>query len=90
MTMVADSFAGSDTHPRQKISGAEVGNQEFAFLLYRYIARGLDKGFFKPHPHQVVPGGLEGVQQALHDLKDGKASAVKYVFRIADTPGIQQ
>ncbi|KAJ6032920.1 hypothetical protein N7444_010691 [Penicillium canescens] len=29
-----------------------------------------------------------GVEEALRDLKAGKASATKYVFRIADTPGI--
>ena len=89
LTLVSAAYADGDTEPQQKKSGALVGNQEFAYLFYRYISRGLEKGFFKAHPHQVVPGGLEGVQQGLQDLKDGKASAVKYVFRIADTPGVQ-
>ena len=30
---------------------------------------------------------MEGVEKALTNLKEGKASAVKYVFKIADTPG---
>jgi hypothetical protein len=29
------------------------------------------------HPHQAVPGGLGGIQQALVNLKGGKASALK-------------
>ena len=57
-------------------------------IFFRYIARGLQKGFFKGHPYQIVPGGLGGVQTALQDLKDGKASAVKYVLRIAETEGV--
>jgi len=62
--------------------------KDFAHVFFRYFARGLDEGFFKPHPTEVVDGGLEGVSKALQNLKDGKASAVKYVFRIADTPGV--
>ena len=73
----------------QKEAGTKVGNEELAFLFFRYFGRGLQKGFFKGHPYQVVPGGLEGVEKGLSDLKAGKASAVKYVFRIADTEGVE-
>jgi NADPH:quinone reductase len=62
--------------------------KDFGFLFFRYMGRGLQEGWFKAHPQQVVPGGLGGVQQALQDLKDGKASAVKYVFRIEETEGV--
>jgi NADPH2:quinone reductase len=62
---------------------------DFAHVYYRYIARGLGQGWFKPHPAEVVKGGLEGLEGALTNLKEGKASAVKYVFRIADTPGVK-
>jgi len=65
-----------------------VGGKEFSYLFLRFFARGLDQGWFSPHPYKVVEKGLEGVGPALQDLKDGKASAVKYVFRIADTPGL--
>ncbi|CAO2649868.1 Nn.00g011600.m01.CDS01 [Neocucurbitaria sp. VM-36] len=58
--------------------------KDFAYVYFRYIARGLAEGFFKPHPHEVIPGGLEGVQKGLQNLKDGKASGVKYVFRIGE------
>jgi hypothetical protein len=64
------------------------GDKDFGYVFFRYIARGLEKGWFKPQKQEVVPGGLGGIQAALQDLKDGKASAVKYVFRIADTEGV--
>jgi hypothetical protein len=62
--------------------------KDFGFVFFRYIARGLEKGWFKPQRQEVVAGGLGGIQKSLQDLKDGKASAVKYVFRIADTEGV--
>lgn len=64
----------------------ERGN-DFGHAMLRYMARGLAEGWFKPHPHRVVPGGLAGVQGALEQLRAGKVSAFKFVFRIADTEG---
>jgi hypothetical protein len=61
---------------------------EFGYVYFRYIAKGLAEGWFKAQPQEVVPGGLEGVEKGLQNLKDGKASAVKYIFKIADTPGV--
>jgi len=62
--------------------------RDLCFLFCRWIGRGLQQGTFSGHPFEVRSGGLEGVQDALKDLKENKASAVKYVFRIADTPGL--
>ena len=64
--------------------------KEFGFVFFRYISRGLAEGWFNAQPQEVVPGGLEGVEGALRRLKEGKASAVKYVFRVGDTPGVGQ
>jgi NADPH:quinone reductase len=64
--------------------------QDLGYVYSRYISRGLQEGWFRPLPHEVVPGGLEGVETGLRNLKEGKASALKYVFRIADTPGIEK
>jgi NADPH2:quinone reductase len=36
-------------------------------------------------PFQVVEGGLDGLEKALKNSKDGKASGVKYVFEIEET-----
>ncbi|ORY06367.1 chaperonin 10-like protein [Clohesyomyces aquaticus] len=51
---------------------------DFAYVYYRYMARALAEGW-----------GVGGRGGALRNLKEGKASAVKYVFRIADTPGVK-
>lgn len=61
--------------------------KEFGYVYFRYISKGLAEGWFKAQPQEVVEGGLEGVEKALTNLKEGKASAVKYIFKIADTPG---
>lgn len=58
--------------------------RDLCFLFCRWIGRGLQLRTFSGHPYEVRPGSLEGVK----DLKENKASAVKYVFCIADTPGL--
>lgn len=72
-----------------QVGEAHKDDKDFAYVFFRYVARGLDEGWFTPHPAEVVPGGLEGVEKALRDLKEGKASATKYVFRIAETAGVR-
>ncbi|KAL2186383.1 alcohol dehydrogenase-like protein [Thermothelomyces heterothallicus CBS 203.75] len=64
--------------------------KDFGYVYFRYFAKGLQEGWFKPQRTEVVPGGLGGIQTALLNLKGGKASAVKYVFRIAETEGVQR
>jgi NADPH2:quinone reductase len=72
------------------VGESHKGDKDFAHLYFRFLARGLDEGWFVPHPVEVVKGGLEGVETALRGLMEGKASAVKYVLRIADTPGAEK
>ncbi|PCG88617.1 hypothetical protein PENOC_110240 [Penicillium occitanis (nom. inval.)] len=62
--------------------------EELGFIFSRYFTRALQNGSFSGHPFEIRPRGLEGVEGALKDLKAGKASATKYIFRIADTPGL--
>jgi hypothetical protein len=62
--------------------------KDFGHVYFRYFARGLQQGWFKGQRVEVVPGGLGGVQTALENLMKGKASGVKYVFRIAETEGV--
>lgn len=90
ITYVSAAQVGTDPDPWQKKTGMQTGNEEFAMAYFRYFARGLQKGFFKGHPYEVVPGGLAGIQEALQKLKDGKASAVKYVFRLEDTKDLSR
>ncbi|KAJ5890930.1 uncharacterized protein N7473_007158 [Penicillium subrubescens] len=63
-------------------------DEELGFVFSRYFTRALQNGSFSGHPFEVRPRGLEGVEEALKDLKAGRASATKYIFRIADTPGV--
>lgn len=64
--------------------------KDFGYVYFRYISKGLEEGWFKAQPQEIVPGGLAGVQKGLENLKNGTASAVKYIYRIADTPGVGQ
>jgi len=65
-----------DAHSKQK---------DLAFVFFRLISRGLEEGWFTAQPQEVIPGGLGGIESALTKLKDGTASAVKYVFDISET-----
>jgi hypothetical protein len=40
------------------------------------------------HPYEVLPYGLESVEEGLRQLKEGNVSAKKLIYRVADTPGI--
>ena len=64
--------------------------KDFGYVYSRYFSKGLEEGWFTAQPQVIVDGGLGGVEQALKNLKEGKASAIKYVFRISDTVGVEQ
>lgn len=76
LTMVGSCQKGSN---REK---------DFGLAYYQLMARWLQTGEFEPHPHQVIPNGLGGVEEGLRLLQDGKVSAKKVIFRIAETPGL--
>lgn len=63
--------------------------KEFGFTMYQLFGKGLQQGWLTPRPFEVVRGGLNGVEQALKNLKAGKASAIKYVVRIDETDGLE-
>jgi NADPH2:quinone reductase len=71
----------------KKLAGL-LGDEEFGAIMYKFFERGLAQRWFNGHPFQVVPGGLGGVETGLKDLKAGRASAFKFVFRIAETEGL--
>ncbi|OJK02119.1 hypothetical protein ASPACDRAFT_1886511 [Aspergillus aculeatus ATCC 16872] len=70
------------------VQGKLVGDVEFGAAIFALFSRGLVQGWFTGHPHEVRPNGLAGLEGAVKDLQAGKASAVKYVVRIADTPDL--
>ncbi|EXJ66232.1 uncharacterized protein A1O5_10848 [Cladophialophora psammophila CBS 110553] len=57
-------------------------SRELAFVFSRWFTYALQNGKFSGHPFEIRKGGLGAVEQALRDLKEGKASAVKYVIPI--------
>ncbi|KAL2869617.1 zinc-binding alcohol dehydrogenase family protein [Aspergillus lucknowensis] len=59
---------------------------ELGYIFARYLTRALQDKSLRGHPSQIRQGGLAGVEDALKDLKAGRVSASKYIFRIADTP----
>ncbi|KAI6799897.1 GroES-like protein [Hortaea werneckii] len=61
--------------------------KDLGFVYCRYFTRGLEEGFFRGQKQEVIPGGLGGVQKGLENLKNGAASAVKYVFNVSETAG---
>lgn len=61
--------------------------KDFGYVHSRFLTKGLEEGWFRAQPQEVIPGGLGGVEKGLSNLKDGTASAVKYIFKIEDTPG---
>ncbi|KAL5119399.1 hypothetical protein ACEQ8H_002668 [Pleosporales sp. CAS-2024a] len=69
------------------VGEAHKGAKDFAYLYFRYLARGCAEGWFSPHPHEVVEGGLDAVEEGLTRLRDGKASGVKYVLKISEDKG---
>lgn len=75
-------------------SGSEtlglVRDAEFGAALVGLFGRGLAGGWFSGHPYEVRPGGLAGLEGALRDLREGKASGVKYVVRIGETEGVRR
>lgn len=64
--------------------------KDFGFVWFRYLSRGLGERWFRAQRVEVVPGGLGGIEKGLRDLKAGRASAMKFVFRIAETEGVRR
>jgi NADPH2:quinone reductase len=64
--------------------GIGAGGKDFGFVFFRLFSRGLQEGWFTGHPYEVIPGGLNGVEKGLANLKGGVNSATKYIFKIDD------
>lgn len=84
--IMGQAIAGSVHMP--PAAGKTVEDKEFGAAFFQFIGRGLARGWFSGHPYEVRPGGLAGLEGALQDLKEGKASAVKYVVRIGKPDGV--
>lgn len=72
------------------VHGVPDDLKDLGFAWFRLFGEGLREGWFSGHPYEVVEGGLGGVEKGLNNLREGKASAVKYVYRIAETEGLEK
>jgi len=62
--------------------------KEFGHVYFRLFGKGLEDGWFRGQPQEIIPDGLAGVQTGLDNLKAGKGHGIKYVYRVEDTEGI--
>jgi hypothetical protein len=69
-----------------KVTPASKEDFEFAKKFYGITEELLKEGKLKTHPEKVGEKGLEGALQGMEDMKNGKVSGVKLVYRVADTP----
>jgi NADPH:quinone reductase-like Zn-dependent oxidoreductase len=65
------------------VGSVHNGSKHFGYVFYRYVALGLEEGWFTPHPHEVVPNGLEGLEVGLTRLFNGEAHGTKFVYQIS-------
>nr|KMM71525.1 hypothetical protein CPAG_07832 [Coccidioides posadasii RMSCC 3488] len=77
---------GNVFQPMEKVG--PIGDKEFGLVFFRFFGHGLAQGWFRGHQYRLVEKGLEGLENALNNLKESKVSGFKYVIRIADTPDL--
>lgn len=73
---------------RSMVGDAHTGSEyqkDLAYTYYRLASKWLQEGRLQPHPFEVVPGGLRGVEEGLHRLQKGEVSSKKLVFRVGET-----
>lgn len=73
-TSLGDFF--SDKYPASK------EDWDFGVKFWRLSEDLINSGKIKTHPAEVRPGGLDAIPQGLQDLKDGKVSGVKLVYKV--------
>lgn len=65
-----------------------AGSQMFGAVMSRIFEWAIEEGRFSGQPYTIVPGGLNGILDALIQLRDRKGGNTKFVTRIQDTSGI--
>ncbi|KAF1953080.1 enoyl reductase [Byssothecium circinans] len=66
----------NDTFPANK------QDFDFAVKFWRLSAELINSGKVKTHPAEVRSGGLDAIPQGLKDLKEGKVSGKKLVYKV--------
>lgn len=84
-TTLAYTALGEYTEIRGNKLPAMPDHFEFAKSWMDRCQKLLEGGHFAVHPPKVGEGGLHGVLQGLQDMKEGKVSGNKLVYRVAET-----
>ncbi|KAF2840937.1 GroES-like protein [Patellaria atrata CBS 101060] len=63
-------------HSQTSVGSVHKDAQDFGYVFFRYFSRLLADGRLRPHPHEVVPGGLGGVETVVRRGKGGRAGCV--------------
>lgn len=58
---------------------------DFGVMFWKLAERLLEQGKVKVHPPSVRPNGLRGVLNGMQEMREGKVSGVKLVYRVAET-----
>lgn len=61
---------------------AKPEDSAFAIKFTRLAQELLSQGRFRAHPFNVREGGLSGVLDGLQEMRDGKVSGMKLVYRL--------
>lgn len=61
-----------------------AADAEFAYMFYRYLSHLLAEGKLQPHPHEVLPGGLDGIISGIKALREGEACGKKLIATSVD------
>ncbi|MCJ1394788.1 hypothetical protein MMC18_007668 [Xylographa bjoerkii] len=61
---------------------------DYTVMFWKMSEKLLAEGRIKTHPMIVDERGLQGIPDGINNLREGKVSATKLVYRTADTPGI--
>jgi hypothetical protein len=81
--ILAYTMTGEEFYYEGETWSAVPEDYEFAVKMLSLVEPLLEKGLIKAHPSQVREGGLEGILDGMQQLKDGKVSGAKLVYRIA-------
>ncbi|KAJ3549063.1 hypothetical protein NM208_g707 [Fusarium decemcellulare] len=95
MTFVLPMVDENGVNPNVDLSVTSVAtvhekaerDQLFGLVWGQAFARGLAQGWLTPHPHEVVKGGLFGLENALKGLREEKVRGKKMVVRLNETEG---
>lgn len=72
-----------------KAHSGSSADKLFASMWCSLFSEGLHQGWLKPHPYEIIDGGLNGLENVLKSLRAGHVRGKKMVGRIRDTPSIE-